>query len=270
MRPVCLFVLLAACGAPEQAPPARSAPDGMLSVPGGTFQRDGEEVRVASFFLDRAPITVADYRAFATAPTDAARLGGGVFSLSTGHFVVRAGADFEHPLGDGVAAEDNHPATQLTAFEAAAYCRARGARLPSSDEWEHAARNARGDRSRYPWGEQITDERGAFRANVWQGAFPTANTLADGYLYASPVGAFPATPLGFVDLVGNVWQWTATEASERIPSATLPAPHAGARVIRGGSYLCDPNVCHGFEIRAAQSADPGSPAMHIGFRCAAD
>ncbi len=242
----------------------------MITVPGGTLHRGRDVVRVAAFSLDRAPVTVRSYRSFATEPTTATRIGGGVFSLATHHFTIREGADFEHPLGDGVAAEDDHPATQITALEAEAYCRSRGARLPTSDEWEHAARNGRDDRARYPWGEEATDERGAFRANVWQGAFPTANTLADGYLYASHVGSFAPTPLGFVDLVGNVWQWTATVAHDRTPSETLPASAEGARIIRGGSFLCDPNVCHGFEIRASQSADPTTPLMHVGFRCATE
>lgn len=227
-------------------------------------------MRVASFFFDRAPVTVDDYRAFATEPTTAARIGGGVFSLATARFSVREGADFEHPLGDGVPAEGDHPATQITALEAESYCRSRGARLPSSDEWEHAARNGRDDAGRYPWGDEATDARGAFRANVWQGAFPTANTLADGYLYASPVGSFAPTPLGFVDLVGNVWQWTSSEAHAHARAETLPTANEGARIIRGGSFLCDPSVCHGFEIRAEQAADPTNPLMHVGFRCASD
>jgi sulfatase modifying factor 1 len=242
----------------------------MITVPGGIFHHGGDGVHVASFVMDRAPVTVGDYRAFATEPTTAERSGGGVFALTTGRFTVREGADFAHPLGDGVAAPEDHPATQLTAIEAEAYCRARGARLPTTGEWEHAARNGRDDRARYPWGDEATDARGAFRANVWQGAFPTANTLADGYLFASPVGSFAPTPLGFVDLVGNVWQWTSSVADERTPSDALPASSEGARIIRGGSFLCDPQVCHGFEIEAEQSADPGSPLMHVGFRCAAN
>lgn len=249
----------------------------MIHVPAGTFTRQGRAVHVAAFFLDEAPVTVAAFRVHRSAgspstPTYAERFGGGTFSLARGRFEITSGADWEHPLGDGAIAQDTQPVTQLTAAEAEDYCRARGARLPTEDEWEHAARNATDSQSAYPWGDDLLDEHGRPRANVWQGAFPTANTLADGYLFASPVGAFAPTPLGFSDLVGNVWQWTSTplvdeaEGSRALPDA---APSTGARVIRGGSFLCDPRVCHGYRIRARQRADPHSPLLHVGFRCAA-
>lgn len=253
----------------------------MIHVPAGTFTREGRPVRVAAFFLDQAPVTVAAFRVHrsASAPTFAERFGGGTFSLERGRFEITAGADWEHPLGDGALAEDEAPVTQLTAEEAEDFCRARDARLPTEDEWEHAARNATNSQSDYPWGDDLLDAHGRPRANVWQGAFPTANTLADGFLFASPVGAFAPTPLGFSDLVGNVWQWTSTNTSttsstmfvdEAVGSPALPetAP-SSARVIRGGSFLCDPRVCHGYRIRARQSADPRSPLLHVGFRCAA-
>ncbi len=239
----------------------------MIWVPPGALSSGRS---VAGYFLDRTDVTVGEYRRAHPEPTTATRIGGGVFSIASGHFEVRMGADVLAPLGDGVAADDDHPATQITALEAEAHCRSRGARLPTSDEWEHAARNGRGETGRYPWGDALDDASGAPRANVWQGAFPTANTLADGYLYASPVGAFPPTPLGFVDLIGNVWQWTSTDAAERTASAALPVASPGARVIRGGSFLCDPRVCHGYTIGAAQAADPDAPLMHVGFRCARD
>lgn len=244
----------------------------MITVPAGTFARAGATIHVAGFDLDRAPVTVEQFDRYASSTgltTVASREGGGVLSLERGTFSVVTGADHRAPLGDGVAAMPTHPVTQVTAAEAEGYCAARDARLPTSDEWEHAARNGRGDAWRYPWGDAPLDRRGAWRANVWQGAFPTMNTLADGYLFASPVGSFPATPLGFQDLVGNVWQWTATPwTGDEAPSSALPAVTTAARVLRGGSFLCDERVCHGFRIAAAQPADPGSPLVHVGFRCA--
>ena len=269
-----LGLSITACSGPAPTMPAHPAPEGMISVPAGSFTRDGRTVRVAGFHLDRAPVTVADFDRHASErglTTVASREGGGVFSLARGTFSIVAGADHRTPLGDGVAALPDHPSTQVTAAEAEGYCAARDARLPTSDEWEHAARNGRGDASRYPWGDGAADERGAWRANAWQGAFPTLNTMADGYLFASPVGSFPATPLGFLDLVGNVWHWTATPwDGSTASSPALPEVAASARVLRGGSFLCDPRVCHGFQIAAAQPGDPASPLMHVGFRCARD
>jgi len=219
-----------------------TAPEGMVAIPG---------TRVA---LDRTPVTVAAFRA-SSITTDAERRGGSVIDLATGHWRIVQGATYERPQGpDGNAARDDEPATQITWNDATAFCAARGARLPTEGEWEHAARNGRGVRTLYPWGDSAT-ESGRWRLNAWQGAFPTANTLDDGYLFASPVGAFPPTELVFVDMVGNVWQWTSDAEGDQ-------------RVMRGGSYLCDARVCHGYRIEGRQTATADSALMHVGFRCA--
>lgn len=265
-------VCLAACGGPSHATPAVAAPEGMIAIAGGTShlgdpsgERGAMPARVetvAPFFLDRAPVSVAAFDAFARAHghvTMAERLGGSVFALGSGRWRIVQGATYTHPLGaDAPAARADEPATQVSWSDASAFCAARGARLPSEAEWEHAARNGRDDRGPYPWGEALRDADGRLRANVWQGAFPSANTLEDGYLFASPIGAFPATPIGLVDLIGNVWQWTSTVLDD------------GTRVMRGGSFLCDPRVCHGYRVWARQSATEDSALMHVGFRCAAD
>ena len=181
-----------------------------------------------------------------------------MIDLASGAWRIVQGATYEHPEGpNGNAAGDDEPATQITWDEATAFCASRGARLPSEEEWERAARNGRDDHSAYPWGDDARD--GArWRLNAWQGAFPTANTLEDGYLFASPVGAFPPTPIGLSDIVGNVWQWTSSPFD------------AGKRAMRGGSYLCDPEICHGYRIEARQGATPDSALMHVGFRCAVE
>lgn len=237
-----IVAALGACASPERSAPTIAAPEGMIAVPG------------AGVFLDRGPVTVGAWRASGL-PTVAERLGGEVLDLATGRWRVVAGASYAFPEGpSGNAARDDEPATQISWDDATAFCAHRGARLPTEDEWEAAARNGQGDRTLYPWGDDAT-EHGRWRLNAWQGAFPTANTLDDGYLFASPVGAFPPTPLGFVDLVGNVWQWTSTE-------------EGAERVMRGGSYLCDPDVCHGYRIAGRQTATPDSALMHVGFRCA--
>lgn len=208
-----------------------------------------------TFFLDRTPVTVAAFRASGQTTT-AERLGGSVLDLASGTWRIVPGATYAWPEGpSGNAARDDEPATQISWDDATAYCAARGARLPTEEEWEAAARNGRGDRTTYPWGDDPR-QGGAWRANVWQGAFPTVNTLEDGYLFASPVEAFPPTPIGLYDMVGNVWQWTSSVFDR------------GKRAMRGGSYLCDADVCHGYRIEARQGATPDSALMHVGFRCA--
>lgn len=47
------------------------------------------------------------------------------------------------------------------------------------------------------------------RANIWQGNFPTKNTVEDGYDGTAPITAFPQNKYGLHNIVGNVWEWTA-------------------------------------------------------------
>jgi sulfatase modifying factor 1 len=160
--------------------------------------------------------------------------------------------------------------TQVSWDDAVAYCRSVGKRLPTEVEWEHAARNGRNDRTRYAWGDDLV-VGGRYRANTWQGHFPDHNTVADGFRYTSPVGTFGTTPAGLTDMGGNVWQWCddwyrpyAERRAAFTPTAT------SERVIRGGSFLCDPDFCHGFRVSARGHTTPDTGLMHVGFRCARD
>lgn len=47
-----------------------------------------------------------------------------------------------------------------------------------------------------------------FRANIWQGTFPTHNSAKDGYVGTSPVNMFPPNDFGLYNMAGNVWEWT--------------------------------------------------------------
>lgn len=270
MRRVALALLVFAIGCGSRAESTEHstrAPEGMIAIPSasvtlGERSDDGSTMApittsVAAFFLDRAPVTVAAFRASGVVTT-AERQGGSVFDLASGRWRIVLGATYAYPRGpDAEAARDDEPATQVSWDDATAFCTARAARLPTELEWEHAARNGRGDRTRYPWGDDARDGD-RWRLNAWQGAFPTVNTMEDRFLFASPIGSFPPTPIGLTDMVGNVWQWTASSLAEGDPR----------RVMRGGSFLCDARVCHGYRVSARQSATPDSALMHVGFRCA--
>jgi len=108
-------------------------------------------------------------------------------------------------------------------------------------------------------------------ANTWQGHFPEHNTADDGYLYTAPVGAFGKTPAGLTDMGGNVWQWCSDWYR---PYAERDRPFSAApdseQVIRGGSFLCDPQFCHGFRVTSRGHTAPDTGLMHVGFRCARD
>jgi formylglycine-generating enzyme len=150
------------------------------------------------------------------------------------------------------------PATLVRATEAEAYCRSRGARLPTELELERASRGTSG--RQYPWG------------NLWNGKLANHGRLgldpsdeSDGFAELAPVGSFAAgrTPDGFFDLAGNAAEWTADVYSEQLGAP--PDPSAPPRrTVRGGHYLNGAAWLRG----AARSAyDASDRRPYVGFRC---
>ncbi|MDX1531231.1 MAG: formylglycine-generating enzyme family protein [Rhodothermales bacterium] len=294
-----LVLGLAACQPHADAPPVvpasdpgeslvqavSEAPEGMVYVPGGTttigsddglaHERPRFEATVAPFYLDRSPVTVAAFRAFVEDTgfeTEAERFGNaGVLDTERGGWTLRDGADWRYPLGPAAApAADDHPATQVSWHDAAAYCDWAGKRLPTETEWEHAARGATNSDRRYAWGDELADGDRYF-ANTWTGTFPAENTAADGFSLTSPVGLFGETPLGLTDMGGNVWEWTADwYRSYADRDAPFTPTATSEKVQRGGSFLCHPSYCHGYRVSARSHATPETSLMHVGFRCAQD
>jgi formylglycine-generating enzyme len=265
------------------AGPARAeAPGGMALIPAGPVHLEDPgahdaafDAEMPSFYLDRSLVTLARFRRFIEAThyvTQAETFGdAGVFSFETGEWSLVAGADWRHPQGpDSPPPPEDHPVTQVSWQDATAYCAWDGKRLPTEIEWEHAARNGRNDRALYPWGDQIAAD-GKYRANVWHGSFPYFTTKAEGERLTTPVGAFGPSPLGLFDMAGNVWEWTASWYRPYRDRAQPFTPAVESeRVQRGGSYLCDPNFCHGFRIGQRGHSTPETALMHVGFRCARD
>lgn len=260
-----------------------SGPGDMVYFAGGTTRigsDDGEAnerppfvTSVAPFFLDVHPVTVGEFSRFASATgfrTHAEEVGSaGVFDRANGRWNLVDGTDWRHPQGPAAAAApDDHPVTQVSWNDAQAYCAWAGKRLPSEIEWEHAARNGKDGGPRYAWGDALV-VAGHFMANTWQGHFPERNTVEDGYVYTSPVGTFGKTPSGLTDMGGNVWQWC-TDWFRPYAERDRPfEPGSNSeKVIRGGSFLCDPKVCHGFRVVARGHTTPETGLMHVGFRCA--
>ena len=292
LLPIVLLLSVAACRQPDTPPRPEALPvaavavDGpgaMVSVPGGTtrigsddglpHERPRFDAAVAPFFLDRSPVTVARFRAFAEAigyETEAERFGNAGVLVGEQWQLVE-GADWEHPRGpDAPAASEDHPVTQVSWHDAIAFCEAEGKRLPTEVEWEHAARGATNATSRYAWGDALEDADGV-HANTWTGTFPVRNTSADGFAFTSPVGHFGATPLGLTDMGGNVWEWTADwfrSYADRDAPFTPTATSEKAQ--RGGSFLCHPSYCHGYRVSARSHSTPETSLFHVGFRCAKD
>ena len=217
------------------------------------------------FWVDKYPVTVAQFAEFAKTTeykTQAEEFGdAGYFDFKTGEWTLKKGATWQFPLGkDTAAAPLNHPVTQVSWNDAVAYCKWAKKRLPSSQEFLFIEKNGQSDyENTYTWGDNFF-EKGKFKANFWQGNFPFNNTVEDGFLTTSPVGHFGLNKLGLGDVGGNVWQWCSDENPAK----------ATEWFQRGGSYLCDPKICHGFKIGGISSSTKETSLMHVGFRCVRD
>jgi len=159
----------------------RNPKDGkeMVRVPAGKFLYgdDKREVELPEFWIDRAPVTNAEYARFVA---------------ETGH---------EPPVhweGETPPKEiADHPVVNVSWDDATAYAEWAGGRLPSEQEWEKAARGT--DGRKYPWGK-------------W--AEGRCNSQEAGVGGTTPVGQYSLpgdSPYGCVDMAGNVWEWTASE-----------------------------------------------------------
>jgi sulfatase modifying factor 1 len=186
------------------------------------------------------------------------------------------GADWRHPEGLRSSIEDrlDHPVVHVSWNDATAYCLWTGMRLPTEAEWEYAARGGLEQR-RYAWGDELTPAVGEWRCNIWQGTFPSRNTLEDGYLGTAPVDEFEPNGYGLYNVSGNVWEWCSDWFH---PSFHAHGPHLNptgppsgqAKVIRGGSYLCHDSYCNRYRVAARSSNTPDSSTGNTGFRCARD
>jgi iron(II)-dependent oxidoreductase len=244
----------------------RSAPDpagalpGDVDVPGGRFTLGAErgrepfvfdnekwahEVEVASFRIARAPVTNAEL---------AELVESGGYSRrelwSEDGWAWRTAVAADAPLywreSDGggfevrrfdrfvpLASLENQPAIHVNAFEAEAWCRFRGRRLPTEPEWEMAAcgpSDGSGKR-RFPWGDEPASPG---RANL--------DAARGGCI---DVAALPASDSvhGCRQMIGNVWEWTATRFApypgfevdpyKEYSEPWFASPH---RVLRGGCW----------------------------------
>ena len=197
-------------------------------------QVPSREVDLPAFYMDKYEVTNAQYKRFIDAtkrppPQGPAWSGGN----------VRPG--FE-----------NHPVTHVTWYDAEAYAKWTGKRLPTEAEWEKAARGP--DRRRFPWGNNFD------RTYAWVGP---------GKRSTAPVGTHPkgVSPYGCHDMAGNVQEWTA-DIYRPYPGAPAhgSSTSAGAKVFRGGS--CAEKSPYDVTCTVRATAGPHRKGVVIGFRCA--
>ncbi|MDR6146790.1 sulfatase modifying factor 1 [Sphingomonas sp. SORGH_AS870] len=264
----------ATLGAQAPAPAHRClGQDAIVTVPAGTVllgedgaERPGQAVRVAAFRIDAHEVTNRQFAAFVAATghrTRAEREGASALFVAPTEAVSlddasrwwrwTKGADWRHPMGPGsdLTGRADEPVVHVDRDDAAAYARWVGGALPTTAQWERAARgNQNATRDPVEW----AFDHGKPRANVWEGVFPIRDTAEDGYAGIAPVGCFEPNDLTLYDMVGNVWEWVAGEGD--------------VGLVKGGSYLCAMNYCANFRPAAYQAQEHDLPTSHIGFRVA--
>ncbi|HWU88863.1 MAG TPA: SUMF1/EgtB/PvdO family nonheme iron enzyme [Kofleriaceae bacterium] len=237
---------------PPAAPTARSCPAGMAHVAAGTFEmgnpagigdfdeRPQHAVTLSGYCIDKTEVTVVAYAACvaARACTTAA--------VTSSELCNRPDRIY-------------HPVNCVDWNQAAAYCKWAGKRLPTEAEWEYAARG--NDGRVYPWGREAPSPR-----------YLNMDGAADGWAATAPVGSFPAgaSPVGALDMAGNVWEWTADWYGGAYEAAAVtdpPGAKTGAhRVLRGGSWDNLGAAWVGATFRNWR--EPSDHHSNVGFRCA--
>ena len=246
------------------------AHDEMVKIPAGTFLMGSDKkvdrnayqpefpqrkVYLDAYEIDKYEVTTVQFLKFVLA-TDRKPL-----------------IDWQYEGGNFQETMANHPVMHVSWFDADAYCRWAGKRLPTSAEWEKAARGE--DGRIYPWGNEPA---GLSRANFGRtGLSGPVRDRPERLLLYPPIISVDkydngVSPYGVFQLAGNVAEWTADwydpHYYKTAPDRKPKGPEKGTqRAFRGGGWIdSTPSV------RPAQrnGTDPNTKMNWLGFRCARD
>ncbi|MHC4600465.1 MAG: formylglycine-generating enzyme family protein, partial [Planctomycetota bacterium] len=252
----------------EQVSLALDKPEGMVFVEGGDFtvgskrkeeNNPEKQVELKSFYIDHDEVSNREFLEFVQAGGYAKKeLWDPEGWKLVGRFKTQAGSG--SPSGPGPATwvggrpkdlEMSLPVAGVSWFEARAYARFRGLRLPTAHEWEVAAGWSPRDRTRrtYPWGDKMDPKNAMAFGNLqstgpWSAERPYRKDLS---------------PLGCREMAGNVMEWT-----------TWLEKKAETWALKGGSYR---SSAPEFDARATTTRRPGNANVRrpfIGFRLARD
>ena len=234
-------------------------------------ERSRHEVELVPFWIDVTPVTNGEFTDFIAAGgyRDPAH-----WSEAGWEWMLQAGIGapkyWERVDGEWVTrsmdrtgpVDPLRPVCHVSYYEAEAFARFAGKRLPNELEWEAAASwdPATGSKRGFPWGEQSPSQH---LANIDQLTFGTA-----------PVGSYPnnVSPIGCYGMIGDVWEWTTSPLSPYPGYESFPYPEYSEaffgpeyRVLRGGSWATRPGVIR----NTFRNWDyPIRRQIFSGFRCA--
>ena len=240
-----------------------SAPRDVVQLPamkmqqGSTRAPDEQPVRmidVDAFAIDRTEVSIDAFERFART----AWLDDAVWSVQ--------GRAWRDANGRGAGREmrqsgraGSHPVVAVSWYEADAYCRWSGGRLPTEAEWERAACD--GGAGPFPWGSAMPD-RVRWSTKTVQMGVARVDT--------APVGEdIHPTSSGLRHMIGNVWEWTGDwyhrEAYTMGTSDNPRGPSEGQwKTIRGGSFSNLPSYS---TCTHREPANPSDVRLTLGFRC---
>lgn len=236
----------------------------MVEIKGGVYvlgsdrgnydERPVRREQLSTFWIDRQEVTCAQYQRFLEDVRKRGHLwchpNEPTHKDHTPFHTYAWALRFSWVGGQPPRAMGDFPVVLVDWYDAYAYAKWAGKRLPTEDEWETAARG--GDGREYPWGNTFSHDR----CNV--GDQPLA------------VGSFPegASPWGVLDMAGNVAEWTATTYEPRPADSKPYAGRYGLPIIRGGSWDDNSKTCRSSARDVRRS--PLYRSTTVGFRCVSD